>query len=314
LQYTATTATHHNIVQCLRHTAKERTTLHHVEPHFNKLHQSPTLPSVQALTLHHKATHSNTPQHTAFNCNTLQHSSKSVASASYWKCHVDGSVFGILQLMATHCNTLQHTATHCNTLQHTVSQSSVFGTLASEPIPSEVPHRHECLATELYECKADHCGSALAATAAPLQMNSTVRLSIEQLCMTRKNATKERVHSDRDKRLEACRTGTIYICIYMYVYFYVHICIVRLYLYVYSLRTKARTRTRTHAHARTHSLTRTCTQTCARAHTHIYMHAHTHAHARTHARTQIYTYTHKINICTHTHTHTGREKALETTR
>ena len=187
----------------------------------------------------------------------------------------------------THCNTLHHTATHCNTLQHTATQSSVFGTLASEPIQTEVPQRHECLATELYECEADHCGSALAATVAPVQMNSMVRLSIQQLCMTRKNATKERVHSDRNKRLEACSKGTILICIYMYVYFYVYICIVRIFVYVYSLRTKARTRTRTHAHARTCTHTRMHTNVCTRTHTH----ARTHTHMHTHARTQAHKYT-----------------------
>jgi len=41
-------------------------------------------------------THSNTLQHTATHCNTLQHNT--------------------LQHTATHCNTLQHTATHCSVM------------------------------------------------------------------------------------------------------------------------------------------------------------------------------------------------------
>jgi len=96
-----------------------------------------------------------------------------------------------------------------------------------------VPRRHECLATDLddgaHKREADHCGSVLAAEE-NVQMNSMVRLSMRQLCMTRKNATKEGVHSDRDKWLEAYSTGAIYIYIYIYLSLSIYI---HTYIYIY---------------------------------------------------------------------------------
>jgi len=68
--------------------------------------------SPSITTLHHTATHRNTPQHTAAHCSTLQHTAAHCST---------------LQHTATHRNTLQHTAAHCNTLQHTATHCNTPG-------------------------------------------------------------------------------------------------------------------------------------------------------------------------------------------
>ena len=56
-------------------------------------------------------THSNTLQHTATHCNTLQSSlSKRLQTLTY-----------TMARFQKNSNSLQHTATHCNTLQHTAT-------------------------------------------------------------------------------------------------------------------------------------------------------------------------------------------------
>jgi len=55
-------------------------------------------------------------QHTATQCNTLQHTETHIQTF-----HTQGlSCADLSNGVATHRNTLQHTATQCNTMQHTV--------------------------------------------------------------------------------------------------------------------------------------------------------------------------------------------------
>jgi len=72
-------------------------------------------------TLHHIATHRNTPQHTATRCNTGTSSSNSMRKRKSRNIHSQQWTNTTPQHTATHCNTPQHTATHCNTLQHTAT-------------------------------------------------------------------------------------------------------------------------------------------------------------------------------------------------
>ena len=83
--------------------------------------QIPSPPKLQSsirlmkyiATLQHTATHSDTQQKTATQCNAPLHP---VESNSITHCNT-------LQHTATYCNTLQHAATHCITLHHTASHS-----------------------------------------------------------------------------------------------------------------------------------------------------------------------------------------------
>jgi len=69
------------------------------------------------------------PQHTATDCNTLQHTATSSqhADCRVWTWYVSlqctatlcNTLQHTLQHTVTHCNTLQITATHCKVLQHT---------------------------------------------------------------------------------------------------------------------------------------------------------------------------------------------------
>ena len=61
------------------------------------------------------ATHSNSLQHIATQCNTLHHTAQ-------LRRVVNGPDENTLQHSATHCNALQRTATHCNALQRTATQ------------------------------------------------------------------------------------------------------------------------------------------------------------------------------------------------
>jgi len=74
-------------------------------------------------TLQHTATHrrSYMPhilQHTATQCNTLQHTATHCNTLQCTATHRRGCTPHTMQHTATHSNALQHTATHCNTLQH----------------------------------------------------------------------------------------------------------------------------------------------------------------------------------------------------
>ena len=80
-------------------------------------------------TLHHTATHCNTPQHNATRCNTLQHAATSCNTLQHEReanIQHHRTDCNLLQHTATHCNTLQHTATHCNTLQHTATHCNTL--------------------------------------------------------------------------------------------------------------------------------------------------------------------------------------------
>jgi len=144
-----------------------------------------------------------------------------------------------------------------------------------------------------HKCEADHLG-VLRAAAAPMQTSSMVRLSMSQLCMTRKNSSKEGCYTDRDKWLQAYRTGR-------------------------HSRKHTRTHTNTHTHKHTHIHTHTQIHTHTNTYTQIHTNTHTHTHTRAHAHKHTLTRTHRLtntHACTNTHTHiyTGREKALEATR
>ena len=122
-----------------------------------------------------------------------------------------------------------------------------MATLASECVPLKAPRELELPAMKhdncAHECEADHLGVVRAA-AAPMQTSSMVRLSMSQLCMTRKNASKEGCYTDRDKWLEAYRTGR-------------------------HSRKHTRTHTNTHTHKHTHTHTHTPIQQTHIFHTHL---------------------------------------------
>jgi len=79
------------------------------------------------------ALHSNTVQHTATHCNTLQfrhcNTHPTYCNTQYecglkWMLDWIRALLRRTRCIATH-NTLQHTATHCNTLQHTATQAQL---------------------------------------------------------------------------------------------------------------------------------------------------------------------------------------------
>jgi len=104
--------------------------------------------AINCNTLQHN--HEGRSQHHVINCNTMQHTATPCNTLQHTATHCN-----TLQRTATHCNTLQHTATHCNTLQHTATHCN---TLQHTATHRNTPQHTTTHCNTLYHT-ATHCNT-----------------------------------------------------------------------------------------------------------------------------------------------------------